>query len=98
MEIIDESLRDRIASAICRALRPLPNVLAGWEGGSVAFGALDGYSDIDLCFLVDDDASSDLLYAAAEASLETVSPITASHFVPPGRYYKLKEGGEFLLV
>ena len=98
MEIIDESLRERIASAICRALRPLPSVVAGWEGGSVAFGALDGYSDIDLCFLVDDDASSDLLYAAAEASLETVSPITASHFVPPGRYYKLKDGGEFLFV
>jgi hypothetical protein len=84
MEIIDESLRHRITSAICHALEPLPAVLAGWEGGSAAFGALDGYSDIDLSFLVDDDASHDLLYAAAEASLETVSPITASHFVPLG--------------
>lgn len=96
--MIDQSLRDRISSAICRALRPLPNVLAGWEAGSVAFGALDGYSDIDLTFLVDDDVSFDLLYAAAADSLETVSPITASHPVPPGRYYRLKEGGEFLLV
>jgi hypothetical protein len=98
MEIIDESLRVRITSAICQALEPLPAVLAGWEGGSAAFGSVDGYSDIDLKFLVDDDALSDLLYAAAEASLETVSPITASHLVPPGRYYKLKDGGEFLLV
>ena len=59
---------------------------------------MDGYSDIDLNVLVDDDVSFDLLYAAAEASLEAVSPITASHFVPPGRYYKLRDGGEFLLV
>ena len=97
MEII-ESLRSRITSAVSNALEPLPIVLAGWEGGSAAFGAVDGYSDIDLNFVVDDDASSDLLYARAEASLETVSPIAVSHFVPPGRYYKLKDSGEFLLV
>jgi len=98
MEIIDASLRSRITSAICNALEPLPAVLAGWEGGSAAFGSVDGYSDIDLNFLVDDDASTDLLYGAAETSLGTVSPITASHFVPPGCYYKLKDGGEFLFV
>ncbi len=96
--MIDRSLRDRITRTICAALEPLPGVLAGWEGGSVAFGALDGYSDIDLNFLLADDASSDLVYAAAESALETVSPVTASHPVPPGRYYKLRDGGEFLLV
>jgi hypothetical protein len=56
------------------------------------------YSDIDLNFLVDDTVSVDLLYAAAEGALETVSPVTATHFVPPGRYYKLEAGGEFLLI
>jgi hypothetical protein len=96
--MIDQFLRDRISTAISEALRPLPVVFAGWEGGSVAFGALDGYSDIDLNYLVDDDASSELLYASAENALETVSLITASHTVPPGRYYKLKDGGEFLFV
>ena len=96
--IIDHSLRDRISRAVCGALRPLPNVLAGWEGGSAAFGALDTYSDIDLNFLVDTDASLDPLYAAAEKSLEIVSPIIASHAAPPGRYYKLEDSGEFLLV
>ena len=95
---VDQSLRDRITTAICRALEPLPTVLAAWEGGSAAFGAVDAYSDIDLNVLVDDDVSVDLLYAAAEASLDAVSPITASHFVPPGRYYKLRDGGEFLLL
>lgn len=97
METI-ESLRSRITSAVSNALELLPIVLAGWEGGSAAFGAVDGYSDIDLNFVVDDDASTDLLYSRAEASLETVSPITVSHFVPPGRYYKLKDSGEFLFV
>ena len=96
--MIDHSLRDRISSAICAALSPLPEVLAGWEGGSAAFGASDAYSDIDLNYLVDDRASLEDLYASAESALEAVSPITASHFVPPGRYYKLKDGGEFLLV
>jgi hypothetical protein len=49
---IDHALRARISDALCRVLEPLPEVLAGWEGGSAAFGALDGYSDIDLNYLV----------------------------------------------
>lgn len=96
--MIDHSLRDRISSAVTEALRPLPAVLAGWEGGSAAFGAVDAYSDIDLEFLVADDASFELLYASAERAIETVSPITASHTPLKGRYYKLKDGGDFLLV
>ncbi len=94
----DPGLREQVTLAICHALEPLPNVLAGWEGGSAAFGAVDEYSDIDLNFVIDDPVSVDLLYAAAEAALQSVSPIVSSHFVPPGRYYKLEAGGEFLLV
>ncbi len=96
--MIDHSLRDRISSAVTEALKPLPAVFAGWQGGSAAFGAVDGYSDIDLEYLVADDASFELLYASAEQALETVSSITASHTPLRGRYYKLKDGGEFLLV
>jgi hypothetical protein len=96
--MIDRSLRDRISCAVTDALRPLPAVFAGWEGGSAAFGAVDGYSDIDLEYLVADDASFELLYASAEKALETVSAITATHTPSRGRYYKLKDGGEFLLV
>jgi hypothetical protein len=73
-------------------------VLAGWEGGSAALGAIDAYSDVDLNFLVSDDVSFEILYEHAERSLATVSPVVASHSVPPGRYYKLKDVGEFLLV
>jgi hypothetical protein len=96
--MIDHSLRNRISCAVTEALRPLPAVLAGWEGGSAAFGAVDAYSDIDLEYLVADDASFELLYASAERALETVSPIVASHTPLQGRYYKLKDGGDFLLV
>src|SRR4030095_39660 len=97
-EVDSQSFRARIIDVICQGLKLLPSVLAGWEGGSAAFSTVDAYSDIDLNFLVDDDASSEVLYAAAETSLETVSPITTRHVVPPGRYYKLKDSGEFLLV
>jgi hypothetical protein len=96
--MVDYSLRARISEALTEALRTLPAVFAGWEGGSAAFGVVDAYSDIDLGFLVADDASFDDLYASAERAIETVSPITASHTPLQGRYYKLKAGGDFLLV
>ncbi|MGE0394386.1 MAG: hypothetical protein AB7N54_20775 [Alphaproteobacteria bacterium] len=94
----DPDLRARISSAVTDALRPLPEVFAGWEGGSAAFEAVDAYSDIDLEYLVSDEASFEHLYAAAEEALATVSPITACHTPLKGRYYKLRDGGDFLLV
>ena len=93
----NQSMRDRISSAVCEALKPLPSVFAGWEAGSAAFGVVDEYSDIDLSFIVDDDVSFELLYAPAEKALEAVSPITATYTPTRGCYYKLKEGGDFLL-
>ena len=78
--------------------RPLPDVLAGWEGGSAAFGAVDSYSDIDLFFLVNDNASFDHLYATVAASLRELSPITLCHDGAAGRYYQLKAAGEYLMV
>jgi hypothetical protein len=94
----DQSLRDRVSDAVSQSLKPLPAVFAGWEGGSAAFGAVDAYSDIDLEFIVADDALFDDLYAIAERAIEAVSPITASHTPRTGRYYKLKDGGDFFLV
>jgi hypothetical protein len=95
---INHAFRARISAAVCQVLQPLPEVVAGWEGGSAAFDALDGYSDIDLNYLVVDSADVDRLYRRAEQALATVSPIVASHSSPPGRYYQLKDAGEFLLV
>ena len=98
MGIGDSTLRDRITDALSNALQPLPHVLAGWESGSVAFNLVDEYSDIDLNFLLDDATPVDPLYAVVESALETVSPIAARHSEPPGRYFKLMDGGDFLLV
>jgi hypothetical protein len=94
----NHTLRRQVAAAIAEALQQRREVVAGWEGGSTAFDASDTYSDIDLNFLIADDASVDALYAASEESLAKVSPITASHSVPPGRYYKLEAGGPFFMV
>ena len=98
MGIGDANLRGRITRAVSNALQPLACVLAGWESGSVAFDLADEYSDIDLNFLLDDASPIDPFYAAVEAALESVSPIVASHSQPPGRYFKLRDGGDFLLV
>jgi hypothetical protein len=95
---VNHRFRNEVAVAMCDALRPRQHVLAGWEGGSAAFDALDAYSDIDINFLVSTEASLDLLYAVAEAALRSVSPIVLTHIAPPGRYYKLEAGGPFLLV
>jgi hypothetical protein len=99
-KMIKQSIRCRISDAVTQALRPLPTVFAGWEGGSAAFGAVDAYSDIDLLYIVADDAAFGDLYAIAEKAIETVSPITASHTPPSGvgMYYKLKDGGDFFLI
>lgn len=94
----DHFLRARISDAVAEALRPFPGVLAGWEGGSAAFGGVDMYSDIDLEFLVADEASCEDLYASAERAIEAVSPIAAIHSPLKGRYYRLKDADEFLLV
>lgn len=94
----DHCMRNRIVDALCETLKPLPDVLAGWEGGSAAFDALDKYSDIDLNFLVTSDAQLDVLYSSAEEALATVSPIIVRHAAPPGCYYKLKDTSEFLLI
>jgi len=98
LDIDNSTLRDRITAAVSDALKPLPFVLAGWESGSVAFDTVDEYSDIDLNFLLDDSTPADQFYTVVESALETVSPIMAIHSEPPGRYFKLFDGGEFLLV
>jgi len=94
----DGALRTRITEAVSNALQPLAHVLAGWESGSVAFELQDEYSDIDLNFLLDDASPVDPLYAVVESALETISPIVARHSEPPGRYFRLRDGGDFLLV
>jgi hypothetical protein len=94
----DQAFRNLISTRVSGALQSITGVLAGWEGGSAAFGVLDAYSDIDLTYLVDDNVSFESLYAAAAKAIESVSPITASHRPSLGCYYSLRDGGEFFLV
>lgn len=95
---VNTVLRNRISMTVTDGLKALPQVLAGWEGGSAAFGQVDAYSDIDLTFLVIDDASLESLYATAENALVQISPIELSHPFPIGKYYKLRDCNEFLLL
>jgi len=90
--------REQITNAVCGVLQPRPDVLAGWEGGSVAFDVADEYSDIDLTFLVADDTGVEPLYAAVEAAIILINPVICSHPEPPGRYYKFRDGGDYLLL
>ncbi len=96
--ISNSLLREQITTVVCDTLKPFPDVLAGWEGGSVAFGVADEYSDIDLNFLISDETDVEPLYAAAEAAIILISPVICSHPEPPGRYYKFQDGGDFLLL
>ena len=98
MQDNNQPFRDHISRALSLALEPVASVRAGWEGGSAAFDAVDAYSDIDLNFIVDDECSLEGLYDTAERALAEVSRVTVVHSMPPGRYYKLSEGGEFLFV
>lgn len=98
METDHGVLRRRIIKAVSDGLQPLAYVLAGWEGGSVAFDREDEYSDIDLNFLLDDTCPEDLFYMAVESALHTISSIVAIHSQPPGRYFKLQDSDDFLLV
>src|SRR4051794_18689755 len=95
---VGETFRSRIIVAICEALRPREDVLAAWEGGSAAFGMLDAYSDVDVNILLSDSASLEDVDRMVEAALTSVSPVTINHPAPPGRYYKLADGGPHLFV
>lgn len=52
---------------------------AAFEGGSAATGRADAYSDIDLC-VVADSALNEALFAAIEAALQSIAPL--SHVWP----------------
>ena len=98
MALSDNALRSRIKTALIDALQREPDVLAGWESGSAAFDLDDAYSDIDLNFLLAEGIHEDDFYRTVKTALYAVSPVVASHAQPPGQYYKLADGSDFLLV
>lgn len=63
------------------ALSAHPDVLAVWEGGSVATGRADEHSDIDLVVLAREGTTGDVL-AALEVAVEGLGPRTGAYSVP----------------
>jgi hypothetical protein len=55
--------RADIVAALRGAVEPLPGARAMWEGGSVAFGRADAWSDLDLYVLAEDDAVEEVVVA-----------------------------------
>ncbi len=94
----------QVVNAIVRDLEPLGYVRAVWEGGAVAFGRADEWSDIDLYVVVDDE-SVGASFMAVEHSLERLSPIKQKFDVgkTPNdgvfqAFYRLENASEYLLI
>ncbi|KPJ61064.1 MAG: hypothetical protein AMJ46_03605 [Latescibacteria bacterium DG_63] len=96
--------REKITQTLVDALRPLDFVNALWEGGAIAFGRLDEWSDIDIC-VDSDDGKVKEVFPVAERALETLAPIELRYEVPlpsshhySQMFYRLKGTSEFLLI
>jgi predicted nucleotidyltransferase len=95
--------REVIVRALVEFLKPLSFVHAFWEGGAVANGRLDEWSDIDAYVVVDDDSAA-MAFSAVEEALKSLSPIELKLPIPdpyPGvaqAFYRLSGASEYLLV
>ncbi len=94
----------QVVNAIVRDLEPLGYVHAVWEGGAVAFGRADEWSDIDLYIVVDDDKIEES-FQVVERALERISPIKQKFDIgqtpQEGVYqafYRLRNASEYLLI
>lgn len=95
---------EQILSVIREAVEPLDHVNAMWLGGSVAMGAADEWSDIDVQLDVADDRVEET-WSTVEAALEVLSPMAASWTVPEPtwhghsqRVYRLADAPEHLMI
>ena len=94
--------RTDLVELLQRTLRESEAVDAVWEGGSAAFGTDDALSDLDVVAVVADDAIGST-FAAVEAALDALSPVTLRYEPPGGTgfsqvFYRLRDAGEFLVV
>lgn len=96
--------REEILKSIVDALKPLDYVFGVWQCGSVAFGRVDEWSDLDVIVDVEDDKVEEV-FKVTDKILESLSPIedTIGVFqtVWQGAYekiYKLKNTCKFLMV
>jgi len=74
--------RERIFAAVLPALESAATVRGAWEGGSVATGRADAFSDIDLC-VVAEPANHEAVLDAVESALGNAAPIAHVWRVDP---------------
>jgi len=97
-------MRNTIIEAITTALKPKDFVLALWQGGSVAHGYTDEWSDIDLQVIVE-DAKVEETFSIVEKALSTVAKIKFKFRVPEPTwhghsqcFYQLEGVSPFLMI
>lgn len=56
----NSEFRNQVLKNIFSFIKDDPSILAAWEGGSIATGTIDQFSDIDLCVLTDFDLQATL--------------------------------------
>lgn len=96
--------RESILRVLRDALEPEPRVLAFYEGGAIAWGRLDAWSDVDLYVVVEDDALDDTFRRIDEA-LAGLARVERKFAVPhppasglAQAFYRLEGAGPHLLV
>jgi hypothetical protein len=97
-------MRAQIIAAIKNTIQPLPHVIAFYEGGSVAMGRADQWSDLDLHVVVHDGTSDDT-WPVIEQVLQSIGPIDQRYVIPQPSshghwqaFYRLESAGPLLLV
>jgi len=96
--------RHALLAAVDAALAPRPDVLAVWEGGSVATGRADALSDIDLVVLAAEGTAPRVL-DAIEAAIAPFGPLTGAYAVPEPawhggsqRFWQLAQLGPYVML
>ena len=95
--------RSDITSALSRELSKISFVQAFWEGGAVAWGRVDEYSDIDAYLLIDVGKTQET-FDVVEKILVSLSPISQKYVVRqtwPGlsqAFYRLENVSDFLVL
>jgi predicted nucleotidyltransferase len=104
MKVKEKLTRDKVIQTLVNALKSLGYVYAFYEGGAVAFGRVDEWSDIDLYLIVEDTKINETFLAVEEA-LKSISPVKQKYEVAqlpwPGvsqAFYRLENASEYLII
>lgn len=97
-------MRQLLLEKIVSTLEPLDFVLALWQGGSIAHGYTDEWSDIDVAVIVEDN-SVEKTFDIVETALTEIAAIELKYRVPEPTwhghsqcFWQLKEISPFLLI